>query len=70
MKTYYVAFQYNENGVSGFGSIAIENVNFNPFTINGMRKLGQLTNQLLSGNSPFQFNIDIIILNVIPLEDE
>ena len=77
-KNYHIAYHFKMNNNSGFGSICLQisDVDFNPFTINGLDQIRQnIAEQLakdLSNDRILMFTkkVSIVILNVIPLEDE
>lgn len=64
--SYYVIYLYiNARGGPGFGSAFVQNLDFNPFTINGIKEL----NKMLISDLPDSCDF-FVIFNIIPLENE
>lgn len=65
---YYVAYHFRifgNGGVNGFGSTPLQNIEFNPFTITGVVKIGEMISDLI-----FEGKANIVVINIIPLENE
>lgn len=64
---YYVAYHFminNDNEyTSGFGSSPLQNIEFNPFTISGVAKIGKIISDYV-----YKGKASVVIMNIIRLE--
>lgn len=72
VKKYYIAYHFQIKNNLGFGSVIVQ-VDFNPFTVDGMEKVRQLVSKNFPPNNLIDFifenNVNIVIINIIPLEN-
>lgn len=63
---YYVAYHFmiKNKGGRGFGSTTLQNIEFNPFTISGIVKIGEMIS-----DCAFRGKASVVVMNIISLEE-